>query len=439
MNILCINPYVYDFAYYDLYAKPYGLLLIASILKKNKHNVRFIDIPFAENYFPEILTKRKKDGSGEFYKEEIEKEEPYKSFKRKYFRFGMPVSYLKKMLRDLEKPDIVIVTSLMTYWYPGVRDTISIIREFFPDSPIYLGGIYATLLPEHSKKICQPDFTISGSMDNLLRNFGISLVEDDFFPDLASFYQKIYYIPVLTSVGCPYNCHYCASKKLNKSYFALNINNVYDYIISNTEHFGIDKIAFLDDALLFNKENHIYKLLNKIIKENKRLSFYTPNGLHIRYIDEKCAELLYLAGFKKLRLSLEFVKDDENKRFGNKTDLNDFEKAVKLLHKNGFKQSDIGVYILCGIRGQSWKDVKYAIDYVYNIGGSPYLSEYSPVPGSSFFEDDIKYSRYNLLEPLYQNNSILPMESINFTYDDFLYIKNYNRQKRGKIINAKDN
>ncbi|MCX7991954.1 MAG: radical SAM protein, partial [Proteobacteria bacterium] len=423
-----------------LYAKPYGLLLIASILKSNGHRVTLIDIPFAENYLSEIITKRKKDGSGEFYKEEIEKEDPYKNFNRKFYRFGLPLNAFKEILNRLDKPDLIIVTSYMTYWYPGVRDTILILRIFFPDVPIYLGGIYATLLPKHSKMTCNPDYVIAGSMERLFEKISLDKFDNKkYFPDLKSFYRKIYYIPVLTSIGCPYHCQYCASKTLNSNYLAFDIDYVYDYIVSNSEHFNTKVIAFLDDALLFNKENHIYKLLNKIIRENKDFSFYTPNGLHIRFIDEKCSELLYNSGFKKLRLSLEFTKDEDIKRFGDKTSLSQFEKSIKYLHNSGYRQEDIGVYILCGIRGQNWKEVQEAINYVYDVGGSPYLSEYSPVPGSVFFQEDMKFSKYDLNEPLYQNNSILPMESFNFKYEDFLYLKKYNREKRGKIINVKDN
>ena len=43
MNYLLINPPTYDFAAYDLWLKPLGLLCIARILTENGHNVEFID------------------------------------------------------------------------------------------------------------------------------------------------------------------------------------------------------------------------------------------------------------------------------------------------------------------------------------------------------------------------------------------------------------
>jgi hypothetical protein len=42
-NIILINPWIYDFAAYDLWSKPLGLLYIASYLKKLGFNVQLID------------------------------------------------------------------------------------------------------------------------------------------------------------------------------------------------------------------------------------------------------------------------------------------------------------------------------------------------------------------------------------------------------------
>jgi len=38
-HILCVNPWIHDFAAYDFWAKPLGLLSIAGILRENKIEV----------------------------------------------------------------------------------------------------------------------------------------------------------------------------------------------------------------------------------------------------------------------------------------------------------------------------------------------------------------------------------------------------------------
>lgn len=429
MKILAVNPWVYDFTYYDLYAKPYGLLMLCSVLEGEGHHVDFIDFCYAENYDEKFSVKRKKDGTASFYKEEIEIPEAYYSIKKKYFRFGLPPKYIDNILQKLDKPDIILVTSVMTYWYLGVRDTIGLLKKHFPDIPCYLGGIYATLMPEHAKKHVGADFIIKGGAENFFKVIlKKSISVDGIFPKMELFYKKLYYIPVLTSIGCPFSCDYCASNTIyngDLSYF--DTSKCFDYIKNYSELYETNIVAFYDDALLYHREAHLYKILDKIINSELRLRFYTPNGLHIRFIDERCAETLKCAGFQKLRLSLEFI---EKSCYDNKTTLIEFEKAMKVLHKVGFKQDQIGVYLICGIDGQKKEDVKMAIDYVYDKGAYPYLSEYSPVPGSKIFNNDMQKCKYPLLEPLYHNNSIFPMEHKDFTYQDFIELKNYNREKR---------
>ena len=59
-------------------------------------------------------------------------------------------------------PRAILVTSLMTYWYPGVQETIQLLRSVFPEVPILLGGIYASLLPEHAQEHCGANEVLVG-------------------------------------------------------------------------------------------------------------------------------------------------------------------------------------------------------------------------------------------------------------------------------------
>ena len=54
-HLLLINPWIYDFAAYDLWIKPLGLLYLAGVLKKNHYCLSYIDCldmhdPLMENY-----------------------------------------------------------------------------------------------------------------------------------------------------------------------------------------------------------------------------------------------------------------------------------------------------------------------------------------------------------------------------------------------------
>jgi hypothetical protein len=51
-HILVINPWIDDFAAYDFWAKPIGLLLIAGILRTHGYRVSYVDC--LDRFHPEL-------------------------------------------------------------------------------------------------------------------------------------------------------------------------------------------------------------------------------------------------------------------------------------------------------------------------------------------------------------------------------------------------
>ena len=74
-DILLINPWVYDFAAYDLWAKPLGLLYLAALLERNGWTIHYIDC--LDIHHPALKIagiqkpKRRLDHRGHFYREEV--------------------------------------------------------------------------------------------------------------------------------------------------------------------------------------------------------------------------------------------------------------------------------------------------------------------------------------------------------------------------------
>jgi len=154
-RVLLVNPWIYDFAAYDYGIKPVGLLRIASHLRL-KCDVFLIDC------LSGCARSKQESGFSKIRKERIEKPQIVKGIQRPYFRYGISPDGLKAKLARLIEPNAIYVTSGMTYWYPGVQQTIRIVREVFPKVPITLGGIYATLCPEHAYNASGADHIWSG-------------------------------------------------------------------------------------------------------------------------------------------------------------------------------------------------------------------------------------------------------------------------------------
>ena len=188
-RFLLINPWIYDFAAYDFWSKPLGLLKLASLLIENNLDVDFIDCldtSHIKNLPHDLKPQKRKDtGRGTFLKERIEKPPKLKDVPRFYSRYGLTPQMFRDKISNLSRPDAILITSFMTYWYPGIIDLIKIIREYFKEVPIILGGIYPTLCEDHSKSNMNVDHILAGPGERFIlqyieERFKIAMKDYDF-------------------------------------------------------------------------------------------------------------------------------------------------------------------------------------------------------------------------------------------------------------------
>ena len=433
-TVLLINPWIYDFAAYDLWARPLGLLSIAAVLRENGFIVNLLDCLSAGVTDKENVV-RERHGDGHFHKEQVGKPAVLESIPRKYSRYGIQPDVFEEELQKLPRPDAVLVTSMMTYWYPGAFHAIRLVKERYPDVPVLLGGIYATLCHEHAVRYSGADFCISGEGEIAVlkkmsewTSWEITSVPDpdrpDSYPypafDLLSNHDVIC---LITARGCPCNCTYCASSLLRNSFSQRDPSKVLDEIAYWLDRYRVRNIAFYDDALLYRSEERLVPLLRGIQKRNISCNFHTPNGLHARNVTREIADLMYATGFKTIRLGLETADDFLQAKTGGKVTRTEFEQAVRDLQRAGYDGKDIGVYLLAGLPGQKIDEVRKSIRYVRDCGARPFLAEYSPIPGTALWEDARRHSAFNLDEPLLHNNSIIPCRTDGLSWEDYYQLK----------------
>jgi len=440
-HILLINPWITDFAAYHLWIKPLGLLSIASLLRKNGFRVTLIDCL-------DFDIKRKKYGDGNFFKTRMEKPVLLKSVPRYYSQYGIPEEMLLKRLSFLEEPDLIGVTSGMTYWYPGVFKIIEITRKFFKKAPIVLGGIYARLCYDHAKKYSGVDIVFNGRKEievlkliSGLTEFEIDLskfrnpqslpvrqagafrIDDLPYPSF-DLYPQLDFICMATSRGCPLKCTYCASHFLTKDFFRRDPFKVVEEIEYWTTQYHVNNIAFYDDAFLINPSENFIPIFKEVIKKGTRCNFHTPNGLHIKEIDGEVGDLLFQGGFKTIRLGFETSNEETQIETGKKVDNPSFQRAVRNLKKAGYSGEEIGVYIMVGLPEQRVEEAEESIAFVKETGAKPILVEYSPIPHTPLFEKAKQMSPFDIEnEPLFHNNSILPCQWEEFTLKDYKRLK----------------
>lgn len=414
LTILGLNPAVHDFAYYDLWSRPVGLLNVLGYLKAKGNRIHFLDC------LQQGRTRPLTYGRWKIKREELNKPCIFSVVTRKYYRFGLNPDEITEQLQQMPRPDMILVTSIMTYWYPGVFEIIALARKVFPGVPIVLGGIYATLCPEHASK-SGADFVLTGSLPRTQTQLPLPL---ELYPDPTC-------ALLLTARGCPHRCHYCASAQLNPVFQPRPLPDILQDLEHQMACGEIKDLTFYDDALLWKPQARFYPLTEYLRRHHPELRLHTPNGLSVSALDERCCTTLFNCGFKTIRLSLEGIDPATEAYSKNKAGRKLYEKAVGLLLVAGYNPEAIETYLLVGLPHQSQKAVVSNIEYVKSLGARPKLAEFSPIPGTRLFEEARKKHPILALEPLWHNNSVYLTHLDRTMHPEELQnLKNMTRQAR---------
>ena len=436
-HILLVNPWIHDFAAYDFWAKPLGLLLLGGLLRKQGAHISYLDCldrfhPLSESA-PQPSSRC---GRGPYHKTILPKPQGLASIPRNYCRYGIPPEWFASDLKRLKKPDAVLVTSLMTYWYPGVRETIETIKSVLPNVHVILGGIYATLCTDHAKRTCGADEVLPGPGEEALfsllsKRIGWSSEPKADDRELDSLPYPVFdlehhlaHVPVLTSLGCPFKCAYCASHRLQPRMRRRNPFRVAEEIRYWHERFKVTDFAFYDDALLVDSGRLAVPLLEELCKLKLKVRFHTPNALHIREITPSLARLMRRAGFYTIRLGLETTAFGSRSAMDCKVTEGEFLRSVEHLFNAGFDPKQLGAYLLAGLPHQEAWEVENSIRVVKQAGITPIIAHYTPIPHTPMWDDAVATSRYDLeADPIFANNAIFPCRSEAFSWEVLTRLK----------------
>ena len=421
MKVLAINPWIYDFAAYDFWLKPYGFLVILSYLKKKGVEVEFLD--FLDNKIT-----RDSFGRGKFYSEIIHKPDVYKAIPRYFKRYGKPLKEVERLIAN-KRSDFILITSSMTYWYPAVNDAVNMLKQCIGPTPIILGGTYATLCLEHAQKNINCDYVFKNTqLKDFFEVLKVEYEPEELYsclPSYEDFCKKLDYVVFRTSWGCPLACSYCANKKLFEGFVRIPQERIVEFIRKYYDK-GIRDFVFYDEALLYENE-YIINLLKEITKLKLDVRFHTPNALHIRFLNKEIAHLLKASGFVNPHFGLETLNDRLQRLWGDKVNKEDVVRGIKLLKQAGFKGGQFSMYLLLGYPGQDLSSLKEEADFLHSRGSKVSLAEFSPTPETEMFKEyKDKFS-----EPLLHNNSIFslfPDDKLDKFYKIKNYVRNLNKQ-----------
>ena len=99
-RVLLVNPWIYDFAAFNLWCEPLGLLSIGAVLEREGFGVDLLDCLSGP------LEKPRPDGTGRFPKAHLPKPGPLLEVPRRFGRYGIPVTEYDRRLSGMERPEL---------------------------------------------------------------------------------------------------------------------------------------------------------------------------------------------------------------------------------------------------------------------------------------------------------------------------------------------
>ena len=218
-------------------------------------------------------------------------------------------------------PDLICVTSIFTYWSKYVKNTVQYCKNHYGNVPVLVGGIYASLMPDHCKKYTGCDGVILGQIDCAEKlSPAYDLVDVD--------YQIIH-----TTRGCIRKCGFCGTYIIEPIWDCKK--SIKDEILKNNKK----KVVFYDNNLLANE--HIENILEELIelKKNKQISYLeSQSGFDGRILIKKpyLAKMLKDAGFKNPKIAWDHSFNQH--KF--------IKKQIDILVDGGFKAKELSIFMI---------------------------------------------------------------------------------------------
>ena len=441
-KILLVNPPIHDFAAYDFWLKPYGLLSVAGYLR-GKADFKLFD--YLDRMHPFAARERQLEsdqwGRGRFYCEQVPNPACLEAIPRYFRRFGLPHSIFEDFAAKEGPFDFVFIQTTMTYWYKGIEEVIEDIRKAWPQAKIVLGGNYVTLCSNHAEK-SGADFLVRGAILKPLWEY-LRISPDLKQPALWEAYDKLKVGVLKLTEGCPFKCTYCSVPNVYSKFKTRPLERS----LAELEllcQLGVENIAFYDDALLFEAEKGFIPFLNEVVKRNIKVNFHSPNALNARFITSRLAELMVRAGFKTFYLGFESASSQWQKRTGSKVFSDELAQAsqylIEAVHSpqdalrqmpyGSAESANITAYQILGHPHIDIQQLETSMRFVNSLGIRGMLADFSPIPGTP----DGEYCRrwVDMDEPLMHNKTAFPIIFLGF--DETNRLKDLQRRLNRKLF-----
>jgi hypothetical protein len=258
---------------------------------------------------------------------------------------GDKTKLVRGCVRPPWRPDMIYVTSLFTWAWKPVHDAVRHYKGLYPDVPVLLGGIYASLLPDHAKQ--------SGAD---LVHVGIFEPAENFKPDyrlVPTWKSSV----MFASRGCVRKCGFCSVPKLEGQLSHLKPS------VKSLIRKGHKKVIFFDNNIL--AAENWRELFDELAELKVEVDF--NQGMDARCVTDEVAERLARLNMPMIRLAYDYV--------GIK---NSVEVAIKILKSHKISGRRMIFYVLHNYV-DSPEDFFHKVRDLLNWGVLAYPMRYEPL------------------------------------------------------------
>lgn len=318
--------------------------------------------------------------------------------------------------------DEIYVTSMFTYWSSIVHDSANYWNRIYPDAKLYIGGIYATLMPEHVKQNVPNAEVIIGYhpiAEGFVPNYDILPIDNDDINNTQIIHMER---------GCIRRCFWCGVHIIEPELIYK------DPLHSSDIYFNKDRkdVLLYDNNFLSHPQHK--EILENLISYHKKdkFKFMATQGIDGRLLTEDVAKMMKEAGFYQLRFSWDHDGQEES-----------VKRCIEYFENAGYKRKEMQIFCIINnndppekIEDRYWK--------IYQIGCQIHSDRFRPLNATYDNYDGSK--RNQTCDDYYINTEhgwtdmnikgmIRMMSYINWCVrHDCLYVEGEGLQK-GKLFN----
>ncbi len=227
-------------------------------------------------------------------------------------------------IEDLRiRPNEVWFTSLFTYWSKYVKQSVDYYRDLFPQVKKVVGGIYASLMPEHCKEYTGCDEVYVGvhpDAEGIIPNYEL----------LSTNHNDIDFQILHATRGCSRKCVFCGTWKIEPAFIAKKT------LLPEIEK---RKLVFYDNNLLYHPQiEDILAELKELKRTRKILWCEAQSGFDGRVLLEKphLGKMIKDAGFRSPRIAWDWG-------YGHRKSIH---KQLNIFIRAGYPPKEIEVFFL---------------------------------------------------------------------------------------------